>query len=56
MTMRPPSLVIVLELDAPPRVYVDALSEQDEQQLQAWLDATLPDQAREGLRALGVAA
>lgn len=34
---RPPSMVIVVELDAPASVYLNALSGEDEAQLRAWI-------------------
>jgi hypothetical protein len=44
----------VLELDAPARSYIDALSEREEQQLRQWLE-TQPQIVR-ALADLGVAA
>lgn len=51
---RPPSMVVVVELDAPVRAYVDALSAEDVEQLMDWLRSQ--PQLCSALNELGVAA
>lgn len=51
---RPPSMVVVVELDAPVRAYIDALSAEDEAQLVSWIRANKSLCA--ALHELGVAA
>lgn len=39
-TGRPPSLSIVLELEAPPRVYLDCANGAEEERLRDWINAS----------------